>query len=328
MPVSSRCSALSETRHHPLHQERAVFFDGNRPGDESAECTAPGPHPAASAQPAVWKTASARPRQPRHLARSWLFPRRHRPPAQAERDQITMVLSGYADPMTLFGVYFARAKEDVTHDPTAVALATTTRAGFPSVRMVLLKAIDERGLVFFTNYDSRKGHELHQNPQAAMCFYWPRIEVQVRAEGAVEKLSAKRTRMRTLTVEPGSVRLGRGPRSRARRCHRERSCSKESPRWSLASTVSRFRARRAGAASCSCRSGWSSGKETTRSPARSAGLRANGRSLADLAAVPVVAVSRARLPLEHAARRRGTFCAFCRCHKDTDHCGRPWDLGE
>ncbi len=101
-----------------------------------------------------------------------------------------MVLSGYADPMTLFGVYFARAKEDVTHDPTAVALATTTRAGFPSVRMVLLKAIDERGLVFFTNYDSRKGHELHQNPQAAMCFYWPRIEVQVRAEGAVEKLSA------------------------------------------------------------------------------------------------------------------------------------------
>jgi pyridoxamine 5'-phosphate oxidase len=101
-----------------------------------------------------------------------------------------MVLSGYADPMTLFGVYFARAKEDVTHDPTAVALATTTRAGCPSVRMVLLKAIDERGLVFFTNYDSRKGHELHQNPQAAMCFYWPRIEVQVRAEGAVEKLSA------------------------------------------------------------------------------------------------------------------------------------------
>ena len=101
-----------------------------------------------------------------------------------------MVLHGYSDPIALFAAYFARAKEDVTHDPTAVALATATRAGFPSVRMVLLKAIDERGLVFFTNYDSRKGHELHQNPQAAMCFYWPRIEVQVRAEGAVEKLSA------------------------------------------------------------------------------------------------------------------------------------------
>ena len=191
-----------------------------------------------------------------------------------------MVLSGYADPMTLFGVYFARAKEDVTHDPTAVALATTTRAGFPSVRMVLLKAIDERGLVFFTNYDSRKGHELHQNPQAAMCFYWPRIEVQVRAEGTVEKLSA---------ADSAPAELGRLPA-------------------------------RAAADGVLARK--------PRSPARSTGLRANGRSLADLAAVPVVAVSRARLPLEHAARRRGTFCAFCRCHMDTDHCVRPWDLGE
>ncbi len=100
-----------------------------------------------------------------------------------------MVLSGYTNPIALFGVYFSRAKEDVTHDPTAVALGTTTPDGFPSVRMVLLKAIDDRGLVFFTNYDSRKGHELSQNPRAAMCFYWPRIEVQVRAEGTVERLS-------------------------------------------------------------------------------------------------------------------------------------------
>jgi len=99
-----------------------------------------------------------------------------------------MVLHGYSDPIALFAAYFARAKEDVTHDPTAVALATTTPDGFPSLRMVLLKAIDDRGLVFFTNYDSRKGHELTENPHAAMCFYWPRIEVQVRAEGEVEKL--------------------------------------------------------------------------------------------------------------------------------------------
>ena len=101
-----------------------------------------------------------------------------------------MVISGHSDPLTLFAAYFSRAKEDVTHDPTAVALATTTPDGFPSLRMVLLKAIDDRGLVFFTNYDSRKGQELAQNPRAAMCFYWPRIEVQVRAEGVVEKLAA------------------------------------------------------------------------------------------------------------------------------------------
>jgi hypothetical protein len=162
--------------------------------------------------------------------------------------------------MTLFGVYFARAKEDVTHDPTAVALATTTRAGFPSVRMVLLKAIDERGLVFSPTTTRAKATSYTKIRRAAMCFYWPRIEVQVRAEGAVES-SRRRTRMRTLTVGPGSVRLGPGPRSRARRCHRESCCSTESQRWSLASTVSRFRARRAGAAFCWCRSEWSSGRE-------------------------------------------------------------------
>lgn len=100
-----------------------------------------------------------------------------------------MVLSGYDNPITLFGVYFSRAKEDVTHDATALALATTTPDGFPSVRMVLLKAIDERGLVFFTNYDSRKGHELAHNPNAAMCFYWPKLEVQVRVEGTIERIS-------------------------------------------------------------------------------------------------------------------------------------------
>lgn len=100
-----------------------------------------------------------------------------------------MVISGHSDPLTLFAVYFARAKENVTHDPTAVALATTTVDGLPSLRMVLLKAIDERGLVFFTNYDSRKGRELTENPHAAMCFYWPRSEVQVRVEGVVERIA-------------------------------------------------------------------------------------------------------------------------------------------
>ncbi|HMU40027.1 MAG TPA: pyridoxamine 5'-phosphate oxidase [Pseudomonadota bacterium] len=99
-----------------------------------------------------------------------------------------MVLSGYGNPMTLFGVYFSRAKEEVSHDATEVALATATGDGRPSVRMVLLKALDERGLVFFTNYGSRKAQELVQNPHAAMCFLWPSLQVQVRVEGVVEKL--------------------------------------------------------------------------------------------------------------------------------------------
>ena len=100
-----------------------------------------------------------------------------------------MVISSHSDPLTLFAHYFSCAKEDVSHDSMAVALATATPDGFPSLRMVLLKAIDDRGLVFFTNYESRKGRELTENPHAAMCFYWPRSEVQVRAEGVVERLS-------------------------------------------------------------------------------------------------------------------------------------------
>ena len=73
--------------------------------------------------------------------------------------------------------------------PEAVALATTTRDGAPSVRMVLLKSVDERGFVFFTNYGSRKASELEKNPQAALCFHWAELERQVRVTGAVERIS-------------------------------------------------------------------------------------------------------------------------------------------
>ena len=69
-----------------------------------------------------------------------------------------------------------------------VALATATRDGAPSVRMVLLKGVDERGLVFFTNYSSRKGGELEQNPRAALLFHWPVLGRQVRVEGPVSQV--------------------------------------------------------------------------------------------------------------------------------------------
>ena len=71
----------------------------------------------------------------------------------------------------------------------AMAVATATRDGAPSVRMVLLKAADERGLVFFTHYTSRKGRELEANPQAALLFHWDPLGRQVRVEGAVERVS-------------------------------------------------------------------------------------------------------------------------------------------
>ena len=74
-------------------------------------------------------------------------------------------------------------------DVTAMTLATADKEGRPSARIVLLKGVDERGFIFFTNYDSRKGHELGENPQAAVAFYWAELERQVCIAGNVSKLS-------------------------------------------------------------------------------------------------------------------------------------------
>ena len=76
-------------------------------------------------------------------------------------------------------------------EPTAFALGTVGAGGQPSVRIVLLKAVDERGFVFYTNYESRKGHELLANPHAAMCFHWQPLERQVRVEGDATPVSAE-----------------------------------------------------------------------------------------------------------------------------------------
>ena len=95
-----------------------------------------------------------------------------------------------ADPFALFHKWFAQAVAANLHEPNAFVLATSTPDGFPSARLVLLKALDDRGFTFFTNYDSRKGHELDANPRAAVVFPWHALERQVRVEGAVEKVTA------------------------------------------------------------------------------------------------------------------------------------------
>src|SRR5215218_9456776 len=92
--------------------------------------------------------------------------------------------SGYSqDPLEQFSSWLEQSTGE------AVALATATSDGAPSVRMVLLKGADERGFVFVTNYESRKGRELAENPQAALLFYWPELGRQVRIEGPVERIS-------------------------------------------------------------------------------------------------------------------------------------------
>jgi pyridoxamine 5'-phosphate oxidase len=91
------------------------------------------------------------------------------------------------DPLTQFGRWYEEARAGGAFEPDAVAIATATPDGRPSARMVLVKGFDADGIVFFTNYGSRKGAELEANPRAAMLFHWPELGRQVRIEGAVAR---------------------------------------------------------------------------------------------------------------------------------------------
>ncbi len=97
------------------------------------------------------------------------------------------------DPMARFAEVFDAARSTAPEgvDATAMTLASADRQGRPSARVVLLKGIDERGFVFYTNYNSRKARELEENPVAALCFFWPPIDQQVRVEGRIERVSAE-----------------------------------------------------------------------------------------------------------------------------------------
>jgi pyridoxamine 5'-phosphate oxidase len=99
----------------------------------------------------------------------------------------------HPDPAVQFRRWFELAQAEDVFEPEAVALATATADGTPSVRMVLMKGFDERGLTFFTNYGSRKGGELDGNPRAALLFYWPEQGRQVRIEGPVERVGRDET---------------------------------------------------------------------------------------------------------------------------------------
>lgn len=94
-----------------------------------------------------------------------------------------------SDPLAEFRQWFARAAQNAPHDPVAVTLATASRDGRPSARVVLLRGVDDHGFVFFTNYQSRKASEIEANPHAALCCYWPWLDEQVRVEGLVERVT-------------------------------------------------------------------------------------------------------------------------------------------
>ncbi|POR56020.1 pyridoxamine 5'-phosphate oxidase [Paraburkholderia eburnea] len=94
-----------------------------------------------------------------------------------------------ADPIRQFQTWFAQALDAQLPEPNAMTVATVDAEGRPAARILLIKGVDERGFVFFTNYDSRKGRELAARPHAALLFHWIELERQVRIEGRVEKTS-------------------------------------------------------------------------------------------------------------------------------------------
>ena len=104
---------------------------------------------------------------------------------------LDIIFEDLDNPIELFKKWFSKAEENEINDPNAVAVATSNKSNQPNVRMVLLKGLSEKGFVFYTNFDSKKGNELKENQKASMCFHWKSLRRQVRVIGKVEKVSDK-----------------------------------------------------------------------------------------------------------------------------------------
>jgi len=111
------------------------------------------------------------------------------------------------DPLRQFGLWLHEAVQAELPEPTAMTLATVAADGTPAARIVLLKGVDDGGLLFFTNYDSRKGAELAARPAAALLFYWVELERQVRIEGTVTKAAPEESDV-YFDTRPHLARLG------------------------------------------------------------------------------------------------------------------------
>jgi pyridoxamine 5'-phosphate oxidase len=112
-----------------------------------------------------------------------------------------------AEPMALFNRWFTEAVKASVRDANAMTLATATADGAPSARIVLLKGVDERGFVFFTDYRSRKAGELEANPRCALVFYWPELERQVRVTGSASRVPRPETEQ-YFSTRPRGSRVG------------------------------------------------------------------------------------------------------------------------
>ena len=111
------------------------------------------------------------------------------------------------DPFAQFNKWFSDSLKCGFLDPNAMTVATVNKEGKPSARVVLLKNFDEKGFVFYTNYQSRKGKELELNPNACLLFYWDKLDRQIRIEGKIEKVSKEESEQ-YFSTRPYKSRLG------------------------------------------------------------------------------------------------------------------------
>ena len=125
----------------------------------------------------------------------------------------------HADPFAIFEEWFAQARASEPNDPNAMALATATPEGVPSVRMVLLKGHGPDGFVFYTNFHSRKGGELAANPHVALLFHWKSLRRQIRVEGAITEVTP---------AEADAYFASRHPESRLGSAASDQSCPLDS----------------------------------------------------------------------------------------------------
>lgn len=135
-----------------------------------------------------------------------------------------------SDPIEQFRRWFSEATQAGLREPNAMTLATADAQGVPSARIVLLKDFDHRGFTFYTNYQSRKGRELADNPRASLVFFWSELERQVRIDGRVEKVSREESEA-YFNLRPRSARIGAWASHQSRVLHSRQELEQLQTEW-------------------------------------------------------------------------------------------------
>src|SRR3954447_11248763 len=205
LPQTTRSTGSSPTSTRTTSSERSASARSCRPawwGSTRAWCPTPRRRSAASRPRA--SAARAAPRASTSTWKSNTSPWRCENQARHPLRPTPIIRPDLDDPLRQFQHWYEYAVAAGLPEPEAMALATATAEGVPSVRFVLLKGIDARGVEFFTNYESRKGRELIANPHAALAILWKPLQRQVRLEGPVEQLSPEESDAYFATRSRGS----------------------------------------------------------------------------------------------------------------------------